>query len=288
MLVSTKLWAIAAGSEQIIFDYFRNTHAANLAITDGILAAVSADSGRGGARFAKSGPLARLPVRGILTKNYTLLSALTGGTPYSHIGQGLAAAVADQDVESIVLDIDSPGGAVDGLPELGEAIRAARKSKPVTAEVNGAAMSAAYYIAANADKIYASHALDQVGSIGVKMVEYDYSKEFEAKGVRPVVIDSGVHKSAGEPGTVITDEQAAVWREAVDKWMDHFVATVATGRNLPESAVRAAGDGRMIFADDAARLGLIDGVQSRQGQQPQRAGRRTDTAKARQRLRGLR
>lgn len=275
MLVDCGLWAIAAGWERVIAEDAEKLQLDAL------------DAARVAPAYSKAGASATIPVRGVLTKRYSMFTAIFGGTAYSDIGKALEQSVTDPEVETIVLDIDSPGGSVDGLPELGEAIQTARQHKPVVAQVNGIAASAAYYIAANAESISAVNPLNEVGSIGVRMLVYDYSKAFEDEGIKPVVIDTGAHKSAGAIGTVVTEEQIAVWQAQVDRWMDHFVETVANGRRMPQESVRAAGDGRMFYAEDAARMGLIDGIGAPSAQPSQRIGRRTDTARARQRLREL-
>jgi len=280
MLTDCGLWAIAPGWERRILDA--------MSPDTGREAEVTAAAGRATADYTKVGASAVIPVKGVLTKHFSMFTLFFGGTAYSGIGRALAAVVNDDEVESVTLQIDSPGGSVDGLPELGQAIQTAREHKPVNAFVDGLAASAAYYLASNAETVTAAHELNEVGSIGVRMLAYDFSRAFEDDGIRPVVIDTGVHKSAGAMGTEITEEQAAVWQAAVNRWMDHFVEVVAKGRSMPQESVRAAGDGRMFYAEDAARMGLIDGVAGSSAQPARRQGMRTDTAKVRQRLRGVR
>lgn len=175
------------------------------------------------------------------------------------IRKAVESAARDEDVQSITLVIDSPGGSVMGLAEAGDAIFAARKRKRVVAQVDGAAASAAYYLAAQADEIRANR-MDIVGSIGTRAVLYDYSRMFEEEGIEPVVIDTGKFKSTGTPGTEITDEQRADLQRIVDAYYDDFVSAVARGRGMKRGAVRKLGDGRLFVTQEAIDNGLADRI----------------------------
>lgn len=193
----------------------------------------------------------------------------------------IQAAVEDPDVEHILLRIDSPGGSVAGLDLLGDTV--ARAEKPVTALVDGMAASAAYYVAAQADRVLLGRN-DLVGSIGTRMLLYDYSKAFEQAGIEAVPIDTGPFKSAGAVGTEITDEQRADFQRIVDFYFTDFVGAVARGRELTEKAVRAVADGRLFTPDEALDAGLVDGVATFEEVRRDlrsRRGRKTDASRAR-------
>lgn len=188
-----------------------------------------------------------------------------GLTDTGILTSGIRQAASASDVDAIVIRVNSPGGSVDGLYELGEAVKAATLSKPVVAVVDGMAGSAAYYAIAGASRIYAGK-MDLIGSIGTRMVIHDYSKMFENAGVKAIAIDTGEHKSAGEPGTVITDAQIEEFQRLVDGYFAEFMNVVRSGRGLAGESLEAVSDGRMFFANDgtsesALALGLIDDVE---------------------------
>jgi membrane-bound ClpP family serine protease len=81
----------------------------------------------------------------------------------------------DPNVKAVVIDVDSPGGSVDGVAELFDQIYSARGSKPITAISNTLMASAAYWIGTAADELVVSPS-GQVGSVGVYMVHDDFSK----------------------------------------------------------------------------------------------------------------
>ena len=205
------------------------------------------------------GGVGLIRIRGVMDKLPSLFLQLYGGTSTAAVRRTVEAAARDPKVSAILLAIDSPGGSVDGLAELGDAILAAREVKPVVAQVDGWAASAAYYAASQATKIYA-HRMDMVGSIGVRLGLYDWHRLFEKEGVEAVPIDTGEHKSAGMQGTEITEAQRAEFQRVVDGYFADFKAAVRRARNVPE--LDALADGRMFFAAEAVESGLIDGVQS--------------------------
>lgn len=177
-------------------------------------------------------------------------------------------AVSNADVASIMLVVDSPGGNVDGIVELADAVFSARKAKPVIAQVDSQASSAAYWMASQADKIYVGGPLDSVGSIGVRMILYDTSQMYENEGIKPVVLDTGEHKSTGAPGAPITDEQRAELQSKIDYVFGIFKSAIMRGRQgsgLRREQLDGYADGRTFFAQDALDKKLVDGVQSFEG-----------------------
>jgi len=158
--------------------------------------------------------------------------------------------------------IDSPGGTVAGTRDLADEVARAAKQKPVVAYIEDLGASAAYWIASQANKIYANPTAI-VGSIGTYGVICDFSAQAAMIGVKVHVLRAGQFKGAGEPGTEITPEQLAEWQRIVDQLNEHFVRGVAAGRKgLSLAAVRELADGRAHVGEAAVTLGLVDGVQS--------------------------
>lgn len=211
--------------------------------------------------MAISDGVATITLRGPMERRASLFGTIFGLASTDAIRESVREAAANSDVRSVLLEIDSPGGSVDGLAELGDAVRSLRGSKQVVAQVDGTAASAAYYVAAQADKVYAGRT-DLVGSIGTKLTLLDASKMFEESGVRVVSIDSGGLKSAGEYGTEITGEVEDYFRGLVDFYFDDFVKAVSAGRGMSAAAVRKVASGEIFPAPRAQSLGLVDGLQS--------------------------
>ena len=143
----------------------------------------------------------------------------------------LGDAALDDDVSSIMLDIDSPGGTIDGVESLASDLFAARDIKPVHAHAQDLMASAAYWIGSQAGTLTAGPTA-AVGSIGVYTVMDDTSAIVDGKGIRKYVIASHPLKGAGVPGSRITDDQRDDAQRVIDGYAGLFVAAIARGRGM--------------------------------------------------------
>jgi len=235
------------------------------------------------------GDSAIIQVQGIIVKRESLWTKYGFATSTLAVERAMNAAVADKDVRSIVLNVDSPGGTVDGMHRLVQAVGKTNKQKPVIGQVDGLAASAGYWPLSQASAIYAGPG-DEVGSIGVRLMLYDFSRAFENAGIEAVPIDTGKFKSAGAMGTEITAEQRAYFQSQVDAYFADFLGDVRKGRKLSEKRAAEVGDGRTFIAKQALELGLIDGIQSIEDTLKtarRMTGKSNQAAKARARMREI-
>ncbi|HXH05862.1 MAG TPA: signal peptide peptidase SppA [Vicinamibacterales bacterium] len=210
----------------------------------------------------RRGTIAILPLNGIIAHRANLLVDVSGGTSTERFAAEFRAAVEDPAVDAIVLDVDSPGGGVYGVPELADEIFAARGRKPIVAVANAEAASAAYWIASAADELVVTPS-GQVGSIGVYMLHEDFSGALEQDGVSVTLVSAGEYKTEGNPFEPLSDEGRAYWQRVVDSYYDQFVRAVARGRGVTQTEVREGfGQGRMVTAKEAERLGMVDRVET--------------------------
>jgi len=227
---------------------------------ESVLAAATEDARRAGLPISRQGNLAIIHMAGPMMKSTNAVYRWFGFASTTDQRAAFRAALADEEVEQILWHVDSPGGTVDGTLELGEEVRKAALQKRVTVQSGGMIGSAAYWAASQANAIHAGR-MDLVGSIGVRMMVYDFSKMFESDGVRAVPIDTGPFKSAGAMGTPFTAEQEAYFQALVDDHFGEFRRAVQTGRKMADSQFEAVGDGRVFTTPAALELGLIDRVQ---------------------------
>jgi signal peptide peptidase SppA len=182
------------------------------------------------------------------------------GTSTDEIGAQLAAALNNPRVDAILLDVDSPGGTVDGIPELGAKIAAARGVKPVTAFANSFIASAAYWLASQADEVVVTPS-GQVGSIGVYQLHEDWSQKLASEGVKIRAISAGKYKLEGVKWEPLDPEAEAFMQQRVDEVYGWFVKAVASGRRDTQTNVRNGyGEGRMLGATQAVKANLADRV----------------------------
>jgi signal peptide peptidase SppA len=206
------------------------------------------------------GGVAVIPVYGVIAPRANALLSMSGGTSFDALGEQLAAAVADPKVQTIVFDVDSPGGSVAGAPEFAAQVRAARAKKPIIAQAQFKMGSAAYWLAASATKIHAAPSA-LVGSIGVYTIHDEISKALEQEGVTRTYISAGKHKVDGNPVTPLTDETLARLRVPIDAAYAAFVGDISKGRGVAVATVRDGyGEGRSLPAADALALGMIDAI----------------------------
>lgn len=203
------------------------------------------------------GRVAVVPVYGVMD---SADDSWGGTTSTAHIERTIAALGADKAVKTIVLDIDSPGGSVYGIPELGATVRDVASRKRVIAVANPMAASAAYWLASQAREIAVTPS-GEVGSIGVISVHADWSGYLEQAGIKTTVITSSEHKGEFSPYAALSEDAKAEMQRRVDHFDGMFTSAVAQGRGVTPTRVRADfGAGRMVEAGRAKSLGMADRV----------------------------
>ncbi len=213
-------------------------------------------------QLIKVGSVALIPVQGVISQKINMVDNLSGpgGTSTEMLTQQVRDAIDDPQVSTILLDIDSPGGSVFGVQELGDVLMAAREKKRVVASINSMAGSAAYWIASCANEIVVTPS-GMVGSIGVFMMHNDVSKAAEMEGVKTTFIQAGKYKTEGNAYEPLSAEARAAVQEQVNAYYDMFIKAVARGRGVAQTAVRGGfGEGRMVMADDAVKQGMADRI----------------------------
>lgn len=206
--------------------------------------------------YEMEGTTAIIPIDGVLARKFSNVLQTSGITSTDIFQELVEDAAEDPGVEAIVLNVDSPGGYAMGIPEAARAVADARKTKPVIAYADGMMGSGAYWIASQADGIYATPSA-QVGSIGAYIAFLDSSRAAELAGLKVDVFRSGRFKGMGLPGTALTDEHRAVLQADVDKTAGQFREAVAAGRRkVSDDSMQ----GLSYDAADALARNLIDRI----------------------------
>ena len=207
------------------------------------------------------GKVAVIPVYGVLANKMDVVSAMSGGTSYAGIRKALHAALANDDVKAVVLDVDSPGGSVPGTEELATEIRRIRGGeKPIIAQVNSLAASAAYWIASSADEIVVTPS-GRAGSIGVYTAHDDVSAALEKRGIKRTYISAGKHKVEGNETEPLGKDTLAHIQDGVDHSYSRFVSAVAEGRGTTVGKVEDGyGQGRVFYASALMDRGMVDRI----------------------------
>lgn len=206
------------------------------------------------------GAVGILPIYGVIGERMSLLDDISGGTSTEMISKQFGAMLNNNAVKAIVLDINSPGGVARSVEEIAQEIYEARGIKPIVAQVNTCAASAAYWIATQADEVVITPS-GQAGSIGVYVIHEDISQMLEMEGIKETLIYAGEFKVLGNEFEPLGDEAKSVMQQRVDELAASFTRGVARGRNVSLTQVNERfGQGLMFGAAELIDRGMADRI----------------------------
>ena len=180
------------------------------------------------------------------------------------IGEGsmrrsLQEARKDKNVKAIVLRINSPGGNALTSELIWREIEITKKVKPVVVSMGDYAASGGYYIACNANKIFAE-ANTITGSIGVFGVLPNFSEAAKKIGISTELVKTNTNASDYSPFKPLDENYRGFAQESVERIYSIFLQRVAEGRKLTTAQVDAIGQGRVWSGQDALKIGLVDKI----------------------------
>lgn len=170
------------------------------------------------------------------------------------VGSQLREAADDPLVEAIVLRVNSPGGSPAAAQEIIGDLEYAKTKKPVVVSMGDIATSAAYYVSAHADRIYADPDTFTAG-VGVIWEFSDISGWMKNEGYNVSVVKSGSKKDMGSPSRPLTDDEQAYAKKIVQDSFETFITDVTSERAIARSDID---DGRVIRGADAVKLNIVD------------------------------
>ncbi|WP_347050520.1 signal peptide peptidase SppA [Flavobacterium olei] len=180
------------------------------------------------------------------------------------IGEGsmrrsLQEARKNDDVKAIVLRIDSPGGSALTSDLIWREIEITKKVKPVVVSMGNYAASGGYYIACNANKIFAeSNTI--TGSIGVFGILPNFSPLANKLGINSEQVKTHENAANYSPFRPVDENFKAFTLEGVEKIYNTFVTHVAEGRKMTFEQVDAIAQGRVWSGSEAIKIGLVDKI----------------------------
>jgi signal peptide peptidase SppA len=183
---------------------------------------------------AKNG-MAEIEVRGPIFDQNTIMTKMFGGTAMDDMKKMLSEAERRDDVQQVLLTIDSPGGSSRQLPSIAKQIRSMKTE--TTAYASGNMLSAAYWVGSAADKVYAGPT-SSVGSIGTYSVLTSYADKQMSDGIEQKVIRSTPKKGISHPSEQISEDSVKKIQSQVDRVHEEFVKDVSKNRNLSKEYVQ--------------------------------------------------
>ena len=180
------------------------------------------------------------------------------------VGEGsmrrsLQEARKDDEIKAIVLRINSPGGSALTSDLIWREIEITKKVKPVIVSMGNLAASGGYYIACNANEIFAE-ASTITGSIGVFGTLPNLSEVTKKYGINTELVETHENASGYSLFKPLDDNFRKITQEGVEHIYNVFVTRVATGRKMTFAQVDAIAQGRVWAGSDALRLGLVDKI----------------------------
>lgn len=205
----------------------------------------------------RDGGIAVLPVYGAIANKANMFMRISGGTSAQMLVKQIDSMAADPRVRGAVLEYDTPGGSVFGIPEAGAAIKRLSAMKPTASVSTGVMASAGYWLGSGANAVYASGPTDIIGSIGVVMT-HNYNPR--GNGGQTTEITAGKYKRMGSDTAPLDAEGKAYLQQQVDHLYGVFVDTVAENRGVSaQTVLERMADGRVFIGSQAKDAGLIDG-----------------------------
>ena len=204
-----------------------------------------------GSSITMRGSTAIVGLKGPLFRYANLFTAFSGATSYQMFAKSFTEALEDDRVENIIIDIDSPGGMVNGMTETSQLIYEARSVKPIYAYIGGTGASAAYGLASAAEWIVAEKS-SVVGSIGVVATFYDEDEE-----TIEIVSSNAPNK---RPDIKTEDGRALVLKE-LDSLEKVFIEQVADYRGVSfETVLSDFGQGGVLVGEEAFDAGMVNEI----------------------------
>lgn len=192
--------------------------------------------------------------------------SVTGATYASFYGPGtysvlratIETLLDDKSVEQIVLEVNSPGGDVNGLFECCEYLAKAKEQKPIHCHVTGMCCSAAYALAASCTDISATET-SEIGSVGVYAHAYDWEEYEKKQGLLSRIFRSRNAQKKNE--SPFTEEGAKDIQDKIDFYEDCFYTVLSEGRGMErEKCVEDFGHGAVFLATDALERNMVDSI----------------------------
>jgi len=217
--------------------------------------------------YSINGSVAKMVISGPLSRKGPSAIARFfgyGGTGYIAIIEAANDLIDNDSVDQVNIEMDTPGGYIDGLDEAFQALNKLNKTKKITVINRGMIASAGYYLAVAASKIEAVSPAVVTGSIGVRVVGYDWSGLLRKEGiVRRVIISDGAPK---KDANLETKKGRDIILEEINAQERIFHMRVAEGRGVTVETVKSDfGQGGILVAfepdpsiDDALSVGMID------------------------------
>ena len=213
---------------------------------------------------------ATIIIDGILSKNGpSPIARLFGftGTSFNQIMEAIDEINTKDDIKTVILKMDTPGGEAIGTDEVFQALRNLGSSKKLIAVNKGIVASGGFWLAVAAEEIISTSPMNITGSIGVKIAGFDVSEAMKKEGIKKVTI---VSKNAPNKNMSFENKKGIeLLTDLINSMENNFISRDAIGRGVTEDTVKSDfGRGGVLISHDpdnktpdALSVGMIDSVE---------------------------
>lgn len=210
-------------------------------------------TGKGRIRTTSSNKIAILYAQG---------NILYGKGDESYIGQesmikAIRKIKKDSKIKAVVLRVNSPGGVALTADLIWRELELLKQEKTLVVSMGNYAASGGYYIACNADKIFAEPTTI-TGSIGVFGTIPNFSGLAKNIGINAEQVSTNKNSMGYSPYEPMTKDFYNVTKEGIERVYTTFLNRVAEGRNMTYDQVDEVAQGRVWTGKEALEVGLVD------------------------------
>lgn len=194
-----------------------------------------------------------IPIHGVLTCHAEDIPASSCGCGCDTVSEMIKVVEADDSIETVLFDFRTPGGDVNGVPEL--AAQIGRMRKNTIGFTDQECCSGGIWLAMQCEQFYCTESAT-VGSIGVWCAYLNMARQMQNEGVEMQAISAGKYKLLGAYWKPLSDEEKAMLQARVDKIYANFKTAVQTHREVSDEFMQ----GQTFDGEEACENGLCDGL----------------------------
>jgi capsid assembly protease len=215
----------------------------------------------GGSRVKFMGTTAILPIHGTIFRKANFFMYFSGGTSSNMVISAANQLAQMDNIENVVLDVDSPGGSVGGLVLATAALRRMTEAKNVISVSEDLNASAAYMLSSVAPIMVNPSSI--TGSIGTIGVLQNVARKAANEGYDIRLVRSTPSTLKAVPNSIepLSDEGIGIIQRSVDKHFNDFIKAISLNKGISmDDALELAGKGEVHDGEEAIKAGLADGV----------------------------
>ncbi len=196
---------------------------------------------------------------GVLFAEGNIVAGKERGTITEDLAERLIDVAEDDDIDAVVLRVNSPGGSSFVSEQIWDAVRYTKSKKPIVVSMGDYAASGGYYISCASNYIFAEPTTI-TGSIGIYGLFPNFAGTAKKLSITEDGVKTGKFADFGNMFRPMNGDEKALMQRYIEMGYDTFITRVADGRKLTKEQVDSVGQGRVWTGAQALSRGLVDGL----------------------------